>query len=360
MVSPVDPTSAVLSKIGRPLNDLLDFDEKWQEFKEEYKKGEKGIVEQLTQKIKAGDTSEPDLLSAVLSEKIQELKDGKESVLVLDDLDRIDPEHIFRILNVFSAHLHDFSDGEERNKNKFGFDRVVLVGDYENLRKIFHHKYGPDTDYRGYMDKFYSSEPYNLNIHNLISERVVEEIVSNFKCSNELKASLGVGGIFAYLPLIVVTAAFELGGLISLREVLNPQQVEFVTFYNKPIQHSYFLDQVPRTYTDLSIQFLIRMLGGKERLLTILSRLARLESSEKVSRYGVSVAGLLLQRTQNYTTSDIILPIGNGKSVYYQAQTEPVVYNSSVDHKLMKSNFFQILHDYIEKDLYIDDMRAQT
>ena len=32
-------------------------------------------------------------------------KDGKKTVLIIDDLDRIDPEHIFRLLNVFAAHL---------------------------------------------------------------------------------------------------------------------------------------------------------------------------------------------------------------------------------------------------------------
>ena len=37
--------------------------------------------------------------------KVKESKDDKyENVLIIDDLDRIDPEHIFRILNILSVH----------------------------------------------------------------------------------------------------------------------------------------------------------------------------------------------------------------------------------------------------------------
>lgn len=49
------------------------------------------------------------------------------SVLIVEDMDRIDPAHLFRILNVLGAHL----DQDEEQKNKFGFKNILLVLDYD-------------------------------------------------------------------------------------------------------------------------------------------------------------------------------------------------------------------------------------
>jgi hypothetical protein len=44
------------------------------------------------------------------TERIKEKNKEKKLVLVIDDFDRIDPEHIFRLLNIFSAHLEDHDE----------------------------------------------------------------------------------------------------------------------------------------------------------------------------------------------------------------------------------------------------------
>ena len=36
-----------------------------------------------------------------------EVKKAKKPVLIIEDLDRLDPKHLFRILNVVSAHIDD-------------------------------------------------------------------------------------------------------------------------------------------------------------------------------------------------------------------------------------------------------------
>jgi hypothetical protein len=91
----------------------------------------------------------------------------KENVLIIDDLDRIDPEHLFRILNVFAAHFDD------RKGNTFGFDKIILVCDIKNVRNVFTTKYGSSTDFIGYIDKFYSHEIYHFdnreNIRDIVS-----------------------------------------------------------------------------------------------------------------------------------------------------------------------------------------------
>src|SRR5690606_13843847 len=82
----------------------------------------------------------------------------KENVLIIDDLDRMDPEHTFRILNVLSVNIDPIHPVQ--NYNKFGFDKIIVVCDNMNLRRIFEHKYGKGVDYNGYIDKYYSDAPF--------------------------------------------------------------------------------------------------------------------------------------------------------------------------------------------------------
>lgn len=92
----------------------------------------------------------------------------KKAVLIIEDLDRLDPKHLFRILNVLSAHIDDTSTPDVVT-NKFGFDNIVLVMDYETTSHIFHHFYGEEACYEGYMSKFLSREPFRYSIRPYIS-----------------------------------------------------------------------------------------------------------------------------------------------------------------------------------------------
>jgi hypothetical protein len=132
---------------------------------------------------------------------------GKKTVLVLDDLDRMDPEHIFRILNVFAAHFDSFSD--DNSSNKFDFSKIVLVGDIGNLEKIYHHKFGKETDFEGYISKFYSEEVFYF--HNKLG--LSEFIESYF--SNSGKKDNWV------LILNILLLDFVAERMISLRSVLR-------------------------------------------------------------------------------------------------------------------------------------------
>jgi len=120
-------------------------------------------------------TLEVDYITEFLEESLTKLaaaKGAKSKVLIIDDLDRIDPEHIFRLFNIFSAHL----DYHKTNRNKFGFDKVVFVCDIKNIKNIFLTRYGADTDFSGYIDKFYSKEVYFFNNTKEV-KKVVNEVV---------------------------------------------------------------------------------------------------------------------------------------------------------------------------------------
>lgn len=114
-----------------------------------------------------GSLFEDDFYTQLIRQQLSQLKlnQAKENVLIIEDLDRMDPDHIFRILNVISAHYdtYHFSESEEGQHNKFGFDKIIVVCDVENIRNIFHHKYGEKTHFWGYMNKYFSSAPFHYN-----------------------------------------------------------------------------------------------------------------------------------------------------------------------------------------------------
>ena len=111
---------------------------------------------------------------------------GKKAVLIVEDLDRLDPKHLFRILNVLSAHIDDTTN-PDLVTNKFGFNNIVLVMDYEATEHIFHHFYGENACYEGYMSKFLSREPFRYSIQHFIALEI----------ENELSGKLGIANIIS-------------------------------------------------------------------------------------------------------------------------------------------------------------------
>lgn len=119
--------------------------------------------------------------SAIANYKIDHPQ--KRVVLIIEDLDRIDPAHLFRILNVFSAHM-DYGyrlgkpiDNKFLVGNKFDLDNVVMVMDYQNTCNIFHHFYGESTNFKGYIDKFCSNNYFRYSL----AEQKYSYFISNIK-----------------------------------------------------------------------------------------------------------------------------------------------------------------------------------
>ena len=93
---------------------------------------------------------------------------NKRVVLVIEDMDRLDPAHLFRILNVFSAHLDTnekyFVELKEPYfYNKFHFDNVVFVMDFHNTQRIFSHFYG-EANFDGYIEKFVTKKIFEYSL----------------------------------------------------------------------------------------------------------------------------------------------------------------------------------------------------
>ena len=224
---PIDPTLGVLAKIGRPLKTLLDIDTEFQNFKKAYKAGERGKVDKYLDLIREKDISEVDYLSHLLKAKISEINKNKKSILIIDDLDRIDPEHVFRILNILSAHL----EGEECNK--FGFSQIIIVADYSNLESIYRHKYGSTVDFPGYVDKFFSVKPYYFDNKKSILD-TVDEIARSIKNGDtNLADAVGEKGNIYYFLRYIFYKAIDADSM-NLRELLRPCKHQLLGFKNRP------------------------------------------------------------------------------------------------------------------------------
>lgn len=113
---------------------------------------------------------------------------GKKPVLIIEDLDRIDPGHLFRILNVLGAHIDTNKD-----ENKFGFENIVVVLDYITTEHIFHHFYGQDANYYGYMSKFMSCYPFEYSIKEIAKDYVYDYIEKECKVPRNIAFKIDVG-----------------------------------------------------------------------------------------------------------------------------------------------------------------------
>lgn len=150
----------LIEKTGKPIHKgIIKLIKAIHEIKEKSKSefeslttGNQGAVEYYL-KVKENDLPKRgNLFSGVISSVLSE--HARTKVLIIDDLDRLDPDHLFRLLNVFSNSFYEDSSGDGVHK-KLGFDKIVLVGHYDNIKGIFHHKYGENVDFGGYFNKFH-------------------------------------------------------------------------------------------------------------------------------------------------------------------------------------------------------------
>lgn len=134
--------------------------------------GRDGQLDNFLNAVEKNPVVGQDAISVIIQQCLLQYKENhpdKRVVLVIEDLDRIDPAHLFRILNIFSAHI-DFcyrlgcKPNETLIGNKFGLDKVVFVMHYENVQRIYNHFYGESTNFEGYIEKFCSSNHFTYSL----------------------------------------------------------------------------------------------------------------------------------------------------------------------------------------------------
>ncbi|AQG78023.1 P-loop NTPase fold protein [Spirosoma montaniterrae] len=190
IVSPIVPFAESIKGGLIGLKDGLD---KFNEFKKKFEplhKTDLSVIEDYidnSMQLK-GSIYEDDIVTKIIRGCIEYLNSKNQTVLIIDDLDRLDPEHIFRILNILSVHNENFD-----SDNKFGFSKVIVVCDIDNIKKIFEHRYGAEVDFEGYIDKFYSQDIFrfdNEKAVNFFCDSVIAPLLNDDGCEFILKSIL--------------------------------------------------------------------------------------------------------------------------------------------------------------------------
>lgn len=136
---------------------------------------------------KSGSISECDAFTYLIQKSLERMM--AKSVLIIEDLDRIDPANLFRIMNVLSSQVDNPYYSHVPHGNKFGFDKIILVMDYEIAKHLFHHFYGKEANYEGYMNKFLNTLPFKFSISYEAQKQVENKLVQTFGITDILNIS---------------------------------------------------------------------------------------------------------------------------------------------------------------------------
>lgn len=224
-----------LGKAVKSLHQIVKFCSKLSDINKKQKDDQTVLLNAFTERIgsESGSIYEVDPISNLIAEQIHAInKPEKETVLIIDDLDRVDPKHIFRLLNVFSAHF----DQDFPGNNKFGFSKIIMVCDIQNIEIIYRKMYGEKVDFKGYIDKFRSVEIFFFN--NIDSwKSKLDQLSSRIRLNNSYEYNSSRTFYDFIIP--IVTDLLN-NGQLNVRQLLKldnfpitmlvPRKLKFNTF----------------------------------------------------------------------------------------------------------------------------------
>ena len=317
--------------VKRTMDFLKEIDthcKKFKEFKEGIKNGEfekaVNIIGNLSEG--AGNIYELDSISYLIAKSI--INQDKKSVLIIEDLDRIDPAHLFRILNIFSAHIDReylcsekkiFKAGEEIEfdtlPNKFGFDKIIFVMDADTTREIFTKFYG-DANYEGYISKFFSKCIFDYSIteyaHDLLYDHIKKNYGIDYHMLREILDPVGC-------------KIFE-KSVRDIVKILNDFEDNFIKEKIKITDDFYFLSDTPF----IRLLSIFRGLGIKKNQMSVIFHRIEIEYAE--TNNSVSLLKLLGCFVMNKDD------IANGGKIYYRGVVYKMLFNKDQDgYRTVKS-----------------------
>jgi len=288
------PLIEKIPKIGKATTTateiMIAFSEKYEKFHKNVQVDDLKKAIGYIKQIKAAIASvEEDSITELIRASVQSLSgENKKTVLLIDDLDRIDPEHIFRILNVFSSHFDIHT-----NENKFFFDKIILVCDVDNIRTIFHNRYGSNIDFSGYIDKFYSRNIFRFD-NNLNVEQFIERCIQLIACNDVTKHAIGIREYSTqYIFLVCILKDLLSRHYINLRKLLALNKLPFskVDVLAPSLPGGQRLSRTAHPIIVI-VDLLVEILGSKKVLFEAVSDLQNFNIS--VESQSNEFAGLIL------------------------------------------------------------------
>lgn len=268
--------------IGNVVKQVENIKQKFKDWKSNIETTQNSLAEDFINKFsdQPGSIYEFDAISRLICELIKQYRGKnpkKKVVLVIEDLDRIDPAHIFRILNVFSAHFDRYSsitkEIETTEKdNKFGFDKIISVCDIENIKNIYSHVYGEKTDFLGYISKFSISKPFYYSLKDRLADYITNHLLDkrllNYPYTCKLLASLIISRMNQIQDLEynlrIITSRIKEADTIIKHNTVTPK----INGFPQPIEFSF---SSPFTYLlallknfDLSLEHIIESANRNE------------------------------------------------------------------------------------------------
>ena len=196
----ISEVAPLLTFVPKEMIDMLQKNiSRFREYHSKIDKSQSDTIEDYINSFtnQTGGIYEFDPISRLIWDLLSDLKKqtNKKVVLVVEDLDRIDPAHIFRIMNILSAHwdMNDYSETKlsfESVSNKYNFDKVLLVCHYQNIKNIFHHFYGRDTDFTGYIHKYSPVLPFEYSLKTLVRDWIIDHLPSDFTTYEYVKQTI--------------------------------------------------------------------------------------------------------------------------------------------------------------------------
>lgn len=357
------------SKLGKNISDVIDIlkleKSKYERFVEELKSNEYDTIKNYFESFKSKKgLLEFDTISVLIKEILAKIKGEKENVLIIDDLDRIDPEHIFRIFNVLSAHRDQVTQ-----KNKFGFDKVILVCDIENIKRIYEHRYGRNVDFQGYINKFYSRAVYEFDNRRYIKGQLSDylkklrypsfsDLGRDYEKFN-LSTNFGDGFYHVVHTCVLV---FVTTGHLSLRSLKNLTELTFANKILTDPKYGGFHVNSSRYELFVLVGYLSNFFGTYERLKEATRAIVKELKDGNLMTLGVETSNFnIILRNLLQMTIDLEIMHdeceegqyeytieGSSLTVLYKVNRNGIeshvfIDPSAIDKSLYKLNFLQVL-----------------
>lgn len=274
------PIAEAMSKLGGMIGQVASISKGLYELKTELEKvakdnNEGDSIDQFMTEIesKTGGIYQKDIITLIIQSILKRVKSSNKNIntiLIIDDLDRIDPEHLFRILNILAAH----NDIENEDSNKFGFDKIITVFDIDNVKQIFCNKYGVKVDFIGYINKFYSKEVFHFDITWELCDKLFEIFKNTtVEYANEKKEKFWGG--FAYqriLPILIYLIEQKYVSIRDIKKINHEIKVNsnYAIKYNKSNDDIRWGANQPYF---IAYEFLSKLVGGRIELQSIINEL---------------------------------------------------------------------------------------